>query len=132
MSKKGGFTLVEVLISLFIFVISFVALTANAMYVYKYQRVNEERQQAIFKANFILNYLMGLDFANSCLSIGSHNCSSDDGTCCTDQYKGSANIAWMVEDGPDSGITKKISVVVNFKYQDYRGNVQLTSIKGAW
>ncbi len=130
-ASTSAFTLIEVLVALFIFVISFVALSANATYILKYQRINEERQQALLKAGFLLNRLMSLDYSSTCLTVGSHNCANDDGTCCGD-YKGSDDLSWTIVDGPDSGITKRVSVVVNFRYQNYQGNVQLSSIKGEW
>ncbi len=127
-----GFTLVEVLVALFIFVLSFVALSANAMNVFKYQRINEERFQSLLKANFVMQNLMAKSFSDSCLSIGNHSCANDNGSCCGINFKGDNSISWQVLDGPDTSITKKLIVNVQFQYQDYQGNLSIISIKGEW
>ena len=129
--SKKSFTIVEVLVAMFLFLITVVALTANSIYVTKYQKINEEREKAIVKAQVILNRLMSLSYNNSCLNIGSFSCINDDGSCCG-TYKGDNSITWNVSDGPDSNITKKIVVQVSFSYQDYSGSVKFTSIKGDW
>ncbi len=129
--SKRSFTIVEVLVALFLFLITVAALTANSIYVTKYQKINEEREKAIVKAQVVLNRLMSLAYNNTCLNIGSFSCANDNGSCCG-TYQGDNSITWTVSDGPDSNITKQIVVQVSFSYQDYSGSVKLTSIKGDW
>ncbi|WP_022854184.1 type IV pilus modification PilV family protein [Thermodesulfatator atlanticus] len=129
MKRTDGFTLVESLVALVIFLIAIAAFSSHAISLFKYQKINEERQKALAKAEYILNNLLAEGFSDDCLSVGNHSCTSNSDCC--GGYGEDPAISWNVSYGPDN-YTKKISVTVNFSYQDYAASVNLVSLRGDW
>ncbi len=127
--QNKGISLVEILVALFIFAIALVGISSNALYIIKFQKINEKREEALSKAETVLNNLMSLSYDDTCLSING-SCSEDNGTCCG-IYAGDNNISWTIlEDSANA--SKEITVRVSFSYQDYSSYIELSSIRGDW
>jgi len=127
--KRKGFSVIEVLIALTIFSIAILGTGAMILYNTKFAKINKLREEALYKADKFLNYLLSLPYDDLCLSVGTRNCETDDGTCCN-SLKGDADVSYSVE-APEADI-KKITVTVKFRKGDFGGEVSLEQIKGNW
>ncbi len=128
-NRNAGLSLVEILVALFIFVIALVGISGNALYIIKFQKINEKREEALLKAETVLNNLITLSYNSTCLASNG-SCSTDNGTCCG-IFAGDSNISWnILEDSTNA--SKEVTVTVSFSYQDYNSDIELSSIKGDW
>jgi len=127
---RRGLSLVELVVAVAIILISVLALTYLLAYTLKYSELNSQRQEALYKAESVLNHLTTLDFSNSCLSPGTHPCETDTSGCCGD-YSGDSSVVYEVVDVNSD--LKDISVVVTYgESTGERGSVKIERLKGNW
>jgi prepilin-type N-terminal cleavage/methylation domain-containing protein len=123
--KRKGFSIIEVLVALAIFSIAILGIGAAILYSINFAKQNEQREEALYKADKLLNYLMSLSYDHFCLADGTqYRCETDNGTCCND-LAGDPEVGYSVNETPD---IKTIKVTVSLK----NGNYTLEQIKGNW
>ncbi|SMP14236.1 N-terminal methylation motif-containing protein [Desulfurobacterium pacificum] len=126
--RRRGFTVIEVLVAMVIMMISVLALTLALIYAIKFSKLNLLREQALYKAEKLVNYLVSLPYTDTCLQAGTYNCSS--GTSCCDGFAGDRQVSYSVSDNGSD--LKKIEVNVEFSYGSYNATVHLERLKGNW
>ena len=128
--ERKGFSLLEILVVITIITITVMALGYGLTYAVKYSKLNNLREQALYKADKVANHLSALDFNHACLQPGvTYDCGSDTLGCC-DGYSGDSSITYTVESvNPD---LKKIVVEVKFESMKTPGRVHLERLKGNW
>jgi len=128
--ERKGFSLLEILVVITIITITVIALGYSLTYAIKYSKLNNLREQALYKADKVANYLSALNFNDACLQPGiTYNCGSDTLGCCNG-YSGDDSITYSVE-GIDPDV-KKIIVEVKFQSMKTLGKVRLERLKGNW
>ncbi|OAG27697.1 prepilin-type N-terminal cleavage/methylation domain-containing protein [Thermodesulfatator autotrophicus] len=125
-----GFSLVESLVAIIIFLIIIVALGPLLITGIKTAKINEMRDETLYKVNKVLEHLISKPYDDSCLDVGTNNTCQNDNGCCGDE-SGNSNIGWTVLNGSENN-TKKIEVTGVFNYLGHTGQVKIGYIKGNW
>ena len=136
-NKRKGISIIEILIALAIFSIAILGIGKLTFQAVKFSRVNELKEKAIYKAEKLLNYLVSLNYTDSCLDNSTEKECCQNGICsnetccrgliCTDE---NFTIRYSVNEA-DTDI-KKISVKVEFRIGNQTYEVSLEQLKGNW
>ncbi len=132
MKAREGFTIVEVLVAATLFAIAALGLALLMLYVIRYGALNKARQEAIFKANTVLNYLMSLNYTDPCIQSAVNttlSCASY--PACCGSVGSDANVTWGAVPGADPQ-TLVLTVNANYTVPWIRRplSVNITAIKG--
>jgi len=135
--KIKGFSVVEILIALAIFSIALLGIGKLTFQIVKFGKVNELREKAIYKAEKLLNYLVSLNYNDSCLDDSPEKeccqngiCSNE--TCCGELICTDENFTIDYSVNTTAMDIKKISANVEFKVNNQIYKVSLEQLKGNW
>jgi len=127
--ERKGFSLIELLVALVVGIILIVGITYALVANLKYSKLNEARQEALYKGEKLLNYLVAKGFSDSCLQEGTYSCGSAPPDCCG-SLAGDSSVSYQVVNvGSD---IKKVKVTVSFEAMGETKTIELEKLKGDW
>jgi len=135
--NREGFSVVEILIALTIFLIAVLGIGRLTFYTVKAGRINELKEEAIYSAERVLNHLISLSYTNSCLTESNctplcenRNCVNEN--CCNDSLCEDWEFRITYSVNSSSTGIKKITVNATFKVGNTFHSIKLEQLKGDW
>ena len=122
---RKGFSLIELSFVLIILLFMIPAIVNLSVLSLKMNIQNSGKEEAIYKANKLSNFLSSLEFLSSCLKEGNYTCSNNP---CCDGFYNDSSVSYNVTD-VYKGL-KKIYVRVVYRDSGREREVKLVFLKG--